>query len=1071
MVLYAFLFLISLLAAFTQPLFAMPGEEPVITNEEQQLPTINPLLASVKPSSQAVIMPDNNPVIEEEDDAMANLIKTAPSSADSSKADKKDKKSAGKESKPAEEKERNDIYLNFENSSLANVVNYMAELRNINLLPDKALADIKVSLTIREPLTVDGAWNIFLTLLEVSGFSIVEVGGLHKVMPKDKKMTEALPIFINVPYTTLPDSDLTVRYVMFLQNLQIDSVKDLLDSLLSDKHTLFPYAQANCFIITDRCYNIKSAMKVIHELDAMGQPETVVVMRLKRTNATDVKGLIEGLMSKKQDNNPLARFFAKPVDSTTEYFPSGTKIVAEDRTNQLILMGSPGPIEKIKDFIMAHIDVDLKAAESPLHIYELQYSDATAIAEILTAVTAPPEGGAGQQAAKYGAIRGGVKYFKPMKFIVDKDANRLIISCTDKQDWILLKSIIKDLDKPQPQVAIETLYVSIDENDIKQMGGSIRNKKEGQLGKGVDFQAASLGTASLSTGTDKNPVTLLGSMLGQLITDKGSTLLTFGQASNIWAVFEMLKSRTNASIISQPFITVANKVAGKITVGSENNVVTEDSGGTGPKGYGTVTADTSLEVEPQINLDGVIRLKITVNISEFTDPTVGNKSVNHLSTNISMADGQVLVLGGFMQTKVSENTNKTPLLADIPIFGWFFKNQKRTIGRKYIFIFMAPTIVKPRSTPGVELYSKMKLHEATNDIESGIKTVKTHDPLLNWFFDPKGENYSHKVVDFANARYQPTTVDIKHDTYYRANSSEDEKNQSFSQPVTTHAPTMIAADNIGEPAIQSPSIEIQASTPVIAEPASSQIIGDTISTPLASAMIPSDSVMTNPTLSTPVIVPKNTVMTNPTSKTTPTITPLASLPQLAPKIASSKPFSAKKPDAANIKAVMDKRLGLTEKEPAQPRSKLVELAQETNQDEIFETGAPMTKSPKFSSQQEPIIETNYVEPHPAKQDVLNLLGERIQQQRHISVDSEQLVNQRKKLKSLISQSFSGTSNNNVINPPANEKQVALKALLALPDAPTRNQRQLVVDPVKRNSLKDFLSQAEQPAPTTRNNPA
>ena len=155
-------------------------------------------------------------------------------------------KKNGNDSEAADKKERNDIFLNFENSSLANVVNYMAELRNINLLPDKALADVKVSLTIREPLTVDGAWNIFLTLLEVSGFSIVEVGGLHKVMPKDKKLTEALPIYINVPYTTLPDSDLTVRYVLFLQNLQIDSVKDLLASLLSDNKRVYPYAQANC---------------------------------------------------------------------------------------------------------------------------------------------------------------------------------------------------------------------------------------------------------------------------------------------------------------------------------------------------------------------------------------------------------------------------------------------------------------------------------------------------------------------------------------------------------------------------------------------------------------------------------------------------------------------------------------------------------------------------------------------------------------------------------------------------------------------------------------------------------
>ncbi|MBM3886881.1 hypothetical protein FJ364_03025, partial [Candidatus Dependentiae bacterium] len=765
---YVFLFLSCLLIALSQPLSALPAQASIINEEEQVSQDNNPLLALANsPTSPTSSTQDGDVIIEEEginQPAIPSI--QIPSVSAAKKHEDKGGAPDNKENSPA--KERNDIYLNFENSSLSNVVNYMAELRNINLLPDKALAEVKVSLTIREPLTVDGAWNIFLTLLEVSGFSIVEVGGLHKVLPKDKKMTEALPNYINVPYTTLPDSDLTIRYVMFLQNLQAESVRELLESLLSDNKKVYAYAQANCFIITDRCYNIKSAMKIIQELDSMGQPETVVVMRLKRTNATDVKGLIEGLMSKRQDNNPLARFFAKPADTSTEYFPSGTKIVAEDRTNSLILMGVPEPIKKIEKFITEYIDVDLKAAESPLHIYEVQYADASALAEILQTVTAPPDQGPGEQAARYGAIRGGVKYFKSMKFTVDKDANRLIISCTDKNDWALLEGIIKDLDKPQPQVAIETLYVSIDETDVKQMGGSIRNKKEGQLGHGVNFQAASIASATLKEPEDNNPVTLLGNMLNQLITSQGSTLLTFGRATNIWAVFEMLKTKTNASILSQPFLTVANKITGKLTVGSENNVVTERSD-SGQPGYGVVSADTSLEIEPQINLDGVIRLKISVNISEFTNPDKGDKSTNQLNTNISMADGQVLVLGGFIQTKVSEATNKTPLLADVPILGWFFKNQKRRVDRKYIFIFMAPTIIKPRTVPGVELYSKMKLHDATNYIETGIKTVKSNDPVSNWFFDPKAENYSHKVVDFANARYQPTTVDIKNDLFYRSN--------------------------------------------------------------------------------------------------------------------------------------------------------------------------------------------------------------------------------------------------------------------------------------------------------------
>jgi hypothetical protein len=82
-------------------------------------------------------------------------------------------------------------------------------------------------------------------------------------------------------------------------------------------------------------------------------------------------------------------------------------------------------------------------------------------------------------------------------------------------------------------------------------------------------------------------------------------------------------------------------------------------------------------------------------------------------------------------------------------------------------MFMCPTIIKPRQQPGMGLYTKMKLHEVTDSVEETIQTKKLPDPIHNWFFNAEKENYSHKVIDFANARYQPTTVDIQNDPYYR----------------------------------------------------------------------------------------------------------------------------------------------------------------------------------------------------------------------------------------------------------------------------------------------------------------
>ncbi|NDD54643.1 hypothetical protein EBZ39_12350, partial [bacterium] len=455
---------------------------------------------------------------------------------------------AGSGASSAEDKgNKKEIYLNFENTDLANFIEYIAELKKLSIIPDKSVEGAKISLTIREPLSVEGAWNIFLTVLEMSGFSIVQAGQVYKIVPKDKKLQQPLPSYVNTPYEKLPNNDSTIRYVFFLTNIQSGDLAQtgLLDSLLSQPSSIYELKEMNGFLFTDKSLNVRSAVKLLQELDQMGLPENVTVMRLKRINASDAKALLDQLIQR-PDGNPLARLLGKVTEGSTEYFSKTTRVIPEERSNSLILLGNSKSIDKIVDFIANNIDTELKTAKSPLHIYELQYIDANQIASILRDVTAMPDSATGQVAGKYGSIRGGVKYFKNMTFQVDKDGNRLIANCPDPQDWQLVKKTIEDLDKPQPQVALESLIVTVNVDNSNFLGGVLRNKNHGDIGKNVDFQSSSLtGRPTLETnGDNSSAVSLLGNMLGQLTAAPGATLLTFGSKSNIWAIklLQQLKS-------------------------------------------------------------------------------------------------------------------------------------------------------------------------------------------------------------------------------------------------------------------------------------------------------------------------------------------------------------------------------------------------------------------------------------------------------------------------------------------------------------------------------------------------
>lgn len=765
------------------------------------------------------------------------------------------------------------IYLNFENADLSSFIDYMADIKKINVIPDKALEGSKISLMVRQALTPDEAWNIFLTVLEMAGFSIVKVGLVHKIIPKDKKLMEPLPSYFNVPVDQLPESDLTIRYVCFLTNIRVESVRPILESMLSQPNTLIAQPDMNAFIITDKSYNIRSAVKLIQELDETGMPEEVTVLKLKQVNADDTKGLLDSLISKKADANPLARLLGKVSEGSTEYFNPSTKIISEPRTNSLILLGTRESIQRIVDFITKHIDTTLQGAGSPLHIYELQHIDAKQVMDILKEVTKTDlETVTGQTAAKFGSIRGGVKYFKQMNFQVDKDGNRLIVNSIDKQDWELLKKTLQDLDKPQPQVAIESLFVMVNSQDIKKLGGMLRNKKHGQLGTNIDFQSSAMGNTQLeyvNQDPNQQPVSLLGNVLGALVPEQGQTVLTFGKAGvpgNIWSVFRILKTQTNASVLSQPFITVANKKEAKVEVGETRRVLnTQSQGSTVNAGYISLPALTTLKVVPQINLDGVTRLKIEVSIKDFGDAAGDIILEKTMTTDASVADGQVLVLGGFVETKVDESVSKTPILGDIPILGWFFKNKQRTTSKQYLFIFLSPTIIKPRKTPGMQLYTKMKLHNATNNIEDAVETKKTMDPVYNWFFNPDGENYSHKVIDFANARYQPTTVDIANDPWYRSATEKDQQYQqeTAESPVETQQSQKVLEEKFvsgnGSDTNQQPTIVPLVAKPVIPDGSGQTILSQpapVVTNSPVSAIAAQEPVVVSPSpvVSQPVVV-------------------------------------------------------------------------------------------------------------------------------------------------------------------------------------------------------------------------
>ena len=112
------------------------------------------------------------------------------------------------------------------------------------------------------------------------------------------------------------------------------------------------------------------------------------------------------------------------------------------------------------------------------------------------------------------------------------------------------------------------------------------------------------------------------------------------------------------------------------------------------------------------------------------------------------------------------------------------KNKTKIVEKQNVLIFLSPTIVKPRTHQGINPYSRMKLDMAKEATDAATQTGRGRDPVHDWFFDPKRRGYSYKVDDFATARYQPVTADIRNDQYYRTQTKQeaqkrDEKDETL----------------------------------------------------------------------------------------------------------------------------------------------------------------------------------------------------------------------------------------------------------------------------------------------------
>lgn len=581
----------------------------------------------------------------------------------------------------------------FKGTDIQEFINIVGRNLQKTIIVDPAVRG-QVNVRSYDLLNDEQYYQFFLNVLEVYGFAVVEMdnGVLKVVRDKDAKIS-AIPVVGDNSNIT---GDQVVTRVIAVRNVSVRELSPLLRQLNDNAGAgnVVHYDPANIIMITGRAATVNRLAEIIERVDRAGDKE-IDVVELRNASAAEMVRIVEAL-NKTAD-----------AKSTPEFLQP--KLVADDRTNSVLLSGDPQVRDRLRRLIR-QLDVEMASSGNNRVVY-LKYANAEEMVDVLKGVSD------NLQAEKQGNAKATANTNSQVMISAHVDTNSLIL--TAPPDIMrALENIIAQLDIRRAQVLIEAMIVELAEGDGVNFGVQWGTTDGGviQFGNsGVPISQYAIGLEEAQdqtrTETFTNPQT--GQEETRTITEDGdfSTLASVlggvnGAALGIvmgdWTMLvNAVASDRNSNILSSPSITVMDNGEASFIVGEEVPVVTgSTSSSNNDNPFQTVErkeVGIKLNVTPQINEGDSVQLKIEQEVSNVlgADGAVDVRfSKRQLTTNVLIQDGQMLALGGLIQEQTNESEQKIPILGDIPVLGHLFKSTNTTTAKTNLMVFIKPTIIR-----------------------------------------------------------------------------------------------------------------------------------------------------------------------------------------------------------------------------------------------------------------------------------------------------------------------------------------------------------------------------------------
>ena len=534
--------------------------------------------------------------------------------------------------------------LDLRDADLRSFVEIVAETTGRNFVLDPA---IRGTVTVLAPdrVTPAALYEIFLNVLEVNRLTIVQGVDADRIVPMNSAR-ELSPGGAG--------SGLYETRVIRLSHVPVAEIVEVIRPLLPAEAVISTVPEARMIILSDRVGNFRRIQNLIAELD-QPRAEPIEMIRLRNADAREVLQIVQSM----------------------GIVPTGASVSVDARSNALLVLGPQALREQVRA-LAGRLDAQQGSQQS--RVVQINYADAAQLSDVVLRSFQSADNAGGE-----------------IRIVSEPGTNSLLISApADRMPEIV--AMIQHLDRRPTQVLVEAVIfeMSVDGfSDLSVQFGAVLNNA---IVGGVQFALEGRPSLTSLVSTVLNGDVVNPGNGGAIGAQRGDS--TTGIAGLLTAIAQTRSTR----LLSTPSIMTLNGQEAEIVVAQNVPFVTgqftQVGQGAVEEPFQTIERQDvglTLNVVPQINADGTVRMVIKQEVSNLTNATssAGGEitAKRALSTTVLVRDGNVIMLGGLLENGFGSNTQRVPGLSELPLVGGLFRGKSGSRNQRVLLVLLRPRIV------------------------------------------------------------------------------------------------------------------------------------------------------------------------------------------------------------------------------------------------------------------------------------------------------------------------------------------------------------------------------------------